>query len=319
MSSETGPIEPFELDAKEVKGICETAPIGGDARSDRPSSPPGRRRQAAVLAGVGLLGLVVGDAGLRVGELVRDAPLLGLPLAFFAAVFSFGISALALSEWRSLRRFHDRAVLRERASRLAGSEFHGEAPALLREIAAGLAADPDSLPLAEILRPTLADGEQLELFERRVLAPLDRRAYRLVLESSRDIGVLSALSPAGLLSSLLVLWRTLTLLRSIAALYGMAPGAAATLVLLRRALRNALLAGLADLATHATLEHMGAGIAALLSARAGQGAGNAVLAARIGLEAIRLTRPLPFLAERPPSLRQVTMSLFAPFPSPRTS
>jgi putative membrane protein len=55
---------------------------------------------------------------------------------------------------------------------------------------------------------------------------------------------------------------------------------------------------------------MGAGLAALLSARAGQGAGNAVLAARLGLEAVRLTRPLPFVVEKPPSLRQVTKSLF---------
>jgi len=272
------------------------------------------RRLAGIAAATGLFGLLLGDATLRIGGLVAESPLLGVPLALFGLLFLGGTGALALREWRALRRLQARAGLREQAARLVGSDFHGEAARLLPRIAAELPELPDGrAPLAvcrEIARPTLADGEQLELFERQVLAPLDRRAYRLVLEASRDIGVLSALSPAGLFAGVLVLWRTLLLLRAIAGIYGMAPGAVASLALFRRSLRNAILAGVADMATHAALEHMGAGLAALLSARAGQGAGNAVLAARLGLEAVRLTRPLPFVVEKPPSLRQVTKSLF---------
>ena len=70
----------------------------------------------------------------------------------------------------------------------------------------------------------MSDGELLRLFERQVLAPVDRQAYRLVLQSSRDIGLLTALSPLGLLDGVLVLWRTSILFRSVARLYGMAPG-----------------------------------------------------------------------------------------------
>ena len=44
---------------------------------------------------------------------------------------------------------------------------------------------------------------------------------------------------------------------------------------------------------------------AMLSARAGQGAGNALLHARLGIEAIRQCRPLPFMAEEPPRLASV--------------
>src|SRR5690606_3009851 len=126
------------------------------------------------------------------------------------------------------------------------------------------------------------DRERLILFERTVLAPVDRVAYRLVLDASRDIGLLTALSPLGLLDGFLVLWRTLVMLRAIARLYGMAPGALASLALLRRCIRNAALAGLADVVTHAAVEHVGVSLLALLSARAGQGAGNALLAARLG-------------------------------------
>jgi putative membrane protein len=144
-----------------------------------------------------------------------------------------------------------------------------------------------------------------------VLRPLDQRAYRLVLESARDIGLLTAISPYGLLDGLLVLWRTTLMVRGVARLYGIAPGPAATAALLRRCLRNAALAGLADVATHAVLEHAGASIAAMLSARAGQGAGNGLLAAKLGIEAIKEARPLPFVEADPPSLREIRKALFS--------
>ena len=61
--------------------------------------------------------------------------------------------------------------------------------------------------------------------------------------------------------------------------------------------------------SHAALEHVGAGLMALVSSRAGQGAGNALLASRLGLEAIRECRPLPFVAEEPPRLARMRASL----------
>jgi putative membrane protein len=74
--------------------------------------------------------------------------------------------------------------------------------------------------------------------------------------------------------------------------------------------RNAALAGVADVVTHAAVEHVGAGLLALLSARAGQGAGNSLLHARLGIEAMRQCRPLPFMAEEPPRLASVRKALF---------
>jgi putative membrane protein len=50
----------------------------------------------------------------------------------------------------------------------------------------------------------------------------------------------------------------------------------------------------------------------MLSARAGQGAGNALLHARLGIEAIRQCRPLPFMAEEPPRLSSIRKALFEP-------
>lgn len=313
MRAERPPPRPFELDPASAAILPEPEPLPlARAIEDERSAPPPRRsRRLAALLGLGLLGLLLLQAVVYVQELVAASPWLGWPFALLLLVVAGSATLLAGREIVELRRLARRARLREAARRLVGSELHGEAPELLRAVGRELAA-PSAAELAryrELASDALADGERLVLFERTVLAPLDRRAYALVLASARDIGLLTALSPLGLLDGLLVLWRTSLLLKAIARLYGMAPGPAASLALIRRCLRNAALAGLADVVTQATLEHAGASILATLSARAGQGAGNALLAAKLGLEAIRETRPLPFVAEEPPRLAQIRKAL----------
>lgn len=316
MSERRPPPQPFELDpaTAAIRVEPEPPPPEPSAEGELPEPTPSRprRRLVALLVG-GLLGLLLLQAVLYVQRLVSENPWLGWPFAALLVVVASSTGALIGRELAELRRLARRARLRAAASRLVGSELHGEAPALLDAVARELATEPASRPGLERYRDrasdALADGERLVLFERTVLAPLDRRAYRLVLESARDIGLLTTLSPVGLLDGLFVLWRTTLLLKAVARLYGMAPGPAASLALFRKCLRNAALAGIADVVTQAALEHAGASILATLSARAGQGAGNALLAAKLGLEAIRETRPLPFLAEEPPRLSHIRKAL----------
>jgi putative membrane protein len=156
----------------------------------------------------------------------------------------------------------------------------------------------------------LNDGERVQLFAASVLGPLDKRAYQLVKACARDIGALTALSPLGLLDGLIVLGRTLAMLRAIARLYGVRPGAAATAALLRRTLRNVVAAGVAELVSDAAVETLGASLLSFVSSRAGQGVVNGVLAARLGLGAMQLCRPLPFAQDQLPSMKQLRGELF---------
>ncbi len=316
MSEKRRPPRPFELDPATAGIVAEAEPkpIERAAETEPVEPAPNPRRWLARLLAGGLVGLLLLQAVVHVRGLVAESPWLGWPFALLLAIVAGSTSVLVGRELAELRRLARRARLREAARRLVGSELHGEAPKLLdavgRELApARTTAHAELARFRERASDALADGERLVLFERTVLAPLDRRAYRLVLESARDIGLLTALSPVGLLDGLVVLWRTTFLLRAIARLYGMAPGPAASLALFRKCLRNAALAGIADVVTQATLEHAGASILSILSARAGQGAGNALLAAKLGLEAIRETRPLPFVAEEPPRLARLREAL----------
>jgi putative membrane protein len=316
-------LRPFELDPKELKELPELPaeerlPVG--PVREPPPAPP--RRGWGWLGGtlvLGTIGLVAFHSIAYVERLIASSPVLGWPLALLTALVGVSAALLVARELRDLRRLQRRSSLRERAERLTGSELHGEAAPLIRAVNAELQAIPglaqDVVRYEARAGDTLDDGERLRLYERTVLAPVDRRAYRLVLESSRDIGILTALSPLGLLDGFLVLWRTQIMLKSVARLYGMAPGPTASLALLRRSIRNAALAGLADVVAHAATEHIGASLATLLSARAGQGAGNALLHARLGIEAIKASRPLPFIAEEPPKLRHIRKALLERQPS----
>lgn len=317
------PVRPFELDPTARTAVTEEVPADialaeAEAPEEAPLLAEGPRPRAWGGRLLGLFTLGVVGAGVvqavdYVLGLLRTDPLLGIPFAIFLVMALFAGTAFAAREIADMRRLSRRAHLRETANRLASSELHGEADALLRPLEAEFGSRPALRARVEAFRAqrhdAMNDGEVLRLFERQVLSPLDRAAYRLVLESSRDVGLLTALSPLGLLDGVLVLWRTSILFRGIARLYGMAPGPLTTLRLLKNSIRNAALAGLADVVTHAAVEHVGAGLLALLSARAGQGAGNALLHARLGIEAMRQCRPLPFVAEEQPRLATVRKAL----------
>jgi putative membrane protein len=331
MTQQRHPPRPFELDPEAVDAArieLVAEPVPGEEETESVESlPPTRRsrwrRWFGVAASVSLLAAIVVQAVSWTLDLLAREPLVGIPMAVLLAVVAISTLGMVGIELREFLRLQKRAHLRAEAERLMGSELHGGADPVLLPIAREFASHHDFKLGVEAFHTqasdALDDGERLVLFERHVLAPVDRHAYRLVIESSRDVGILTALSPLGLLDGLLVLWRTMIMMRAIARLYGMAPGPVTSLALLKRCLRNAALAGLADVVAHATIEHVGASLLTLLSARAGQGAGNALLGARLGVEAMRQTRPLPFIAERPPSLQEIRRRLLDAPPPLRPS
>ena len=56
---------------------------------------------------------------------------------------------------------------------------------------------------------------------------------------------------------------------------------------------------------------VGQGLAARLSAKLGEGVLNGLMTARFGLAALAVTRPLPFVEAKPPSLSDVASGLLA--------
>jgi putative membrane protein len=315
------PITPFELDPAQIDpgriAVVEPETPLPVVRPDAPAGPSPRRpwRRLLLLGGAGFLAALLGlEAYDFITGLFDRSDLLGGVFSLLLALVAAGAIGLVASEVASLRRLTALGDLRTTGAHLLGSQVHGRAEPLLDRVE-HIYRDRSELqgPIKRFhgqASDALNDGERVQLFATTVLTPLDRRAYQQVKTAARDIGALTALSPLGLLDGLIVLGRTLAMLRAIARVYGVRPGAVATTALLRRTLRNVIAAGVGELVSDAAVETLGASLLAFLSTKAGQGVINGVLAARLGLSAMQLCRPLPFAQDELPSLKQLRKELF---------
>ncbi len=237
------------------------------------SVPPRRQWGMPALVFGGATVLVLGAAGLETFELVADTfARSGLLGGAAAGVAGVGFSMIGLGFWRewaalSALRGVDRlraalsgqdAVARARAAREWLRELP-EGPALLPAVNA--VNDPDAI---------------LALLRAGPVASLRGQADALGRAAALQSVAGIAAMPSPGLAALFVAWRGLRLVRQIAQLHGLRPGALATLGLLRRtALSAGAVAGVevatntaahallsSPLLTHVAGEMAGAGVAA---------------------------------------------------------
>jgi putative membrane protein len=159
--------------------------------------------------------------------------------------------------------------------------------------------------LAEHEHDIMNADELLRLTERSLVAPLDPFARTIVAASAKRVSVVTAVSPGALIDMLFVGAENLRMLRRLATLYGARPGTLSLLKLARMVVTHIVLTGgiaLGDDVIHQVLGH---GLTAKLSARLGEGLFNGALTTRIGIAAIDVCRPLPYLESQRPRFREL--------------
>lgn len=316
-------VRPFEIDPQTLRPgdieLLQPEPDGSPPASLAPADIVQEKRRpwlklflgGALAFALGVLGL---DAYDYANGLFERSIWLGGAFSLLLAVAAIGALGMVGREIWSLRRLAKVDDLRLEGERLMISEAHGQAEDFLRKVEKlyreRAELDRSIVGFHDQASDALNDRERLELFATSVFRPIDREAYRIVKRSGRDIGVLTALTPIGALDSLIVLVRTVTMMRSIAKLYGVRPGFAATFRLAKRGVRNIVIAGVGELVSHAAVETAGASLLKMLSARAGQGAVNGLLAARIGLSVMQICRPIPFAEDDLPSMKRLRTEIF---------
>ena len=130
-----------------------------------------------------------------------------------------------------------------------------------------------------------------------------RRLWRLRQRAhERDEALMIAVSPLALVDMAFIAWRNLRLINRIATLYGIELGYYSRLRLFRLVLLNIAFAGASELVREVGMDWMSQDLAARLSARAAQGIGAGLLTARLGIKAMELCRPLPWIADDKPRL-----------------
>ncbi len=266
----------------------------------------------AALGGLGSLAL-----GLAINSLVRDLFARNDWLGWFALglVVLGGLALLvllvreivALLRLRRINKIHARAVI------AAEGDDRETALSVLDDVEQLYKRRPETARGRAALaghRKEIIDGRDLiALGESELLLSFDADAHRMVMNSAKRVALVTAISPRALVDLLFVGSEVMRLIRRIATLYGGRPGTIGFFRLARATLTHLAVTGGMAAGDSLVQQVLGTGIAARLSARLGEGVVNGLLTARVGIAAIEVCRPLPFINGSPPRLVDVMAAL----------
>jgi putative membrane protein len=156
----------------------------------------------------------------------------------------------------------------------------------------------------------LGPGELLRLTDRELLVPLDKEARRVILKTAKRVATVTALSPITWIAMGFVLVENVRMFRSIAGLYGGRPGVLGALRLARLVVGHIIATGGLAMTDDLLGQFLGQDVLRRLSRRLGEGAFNGALTSRLGVAAVEVTRPLPFLDAEPLRVREIFAELF---------
>ena len=212
-----------------------------------------------------------------------------------------GVGAL-VTEWRHLYQLRQRAEEREVGRELLNSHAMGRGRAFCEKLAqqAGLDQGHPALQRWQAsLHETHNDREMVALYAQLVQPVLDRQARAEIGRNAAEATLMIAVSPLALVDMAFIAWRNLRMINRIAAVYGIQLGYFSRIRLFRLVLLNIAFAGASELVREVGMDWLSQDLAARLSARAAQGIGAGLLTARLGIKAMELCRPLPWIEDRP--------------------
>jgi putative membrane protein len=277
-----------------------------------PPTPTPRRRGLPLLSiFFGAIGTILSVAfGLWLDGLIRSLFERADWLGYAAlAVTTLGVLALlgmVAREWIGMRRLSAIQALRSEAEAAAKDRKAAPARAVVDKLVKLSGDMPETAGgRAAIARTAgeIIDAEGLlGLAEIELLAPTDRKVRQLILNASKRVSVVTAVSPRAIVDLGYVLFEATRLVRAIAEAYGTKPGRLGMFRLFRDVLAHLAVTGSIAAGDSLVQQILGHGIASKLSARLGEGVVNGLMTARIGIAAMDLLRPLPFKAVKRPGI-----------------
>lgn len=229
------------------------------------------------------------------------------------AVIGLSLAVILLRELAGFRRLARLSRLRKiaKSAMAAGdTKDEREAIALLARHYAGRSDLKWGLArLKNYAGDVLQPGELLRLADRELLAPIDTEARRIILKSAKRVATVSALSPIMWIAVGYVLVENVRLFRAVAGLYGGRPGVLGALRLGRLIVTHIVATGGLALTDDLLGQFLGQDVLRRLSRRLGEGAFNGALTSRLGVAAIEVLRPLPFLDAEPIRVREIFAEL----------
>lgn len=267
-----------------------------------------RFRWGAIIAS-GIAGLASLWAGLAATRLIEDlfarSPILGWIGSGLLVLVLVSAFAIIVREIFGLWRLQRLGTTQADAARAISADDAKAAATTLADLKSIYNGRPDMrwglAQLAEHSQAVMDPADRIKLAERDLLSALDGEANRIIARAARRVSVVTAIAPAAL-DIALVGAQNLRMMREIATLYGGRPGTLGTMRLVRMVAGHLAVTGGLALSDGVISAVIGKGLIGRLSARFGEGAVNGILTARIGLAAMQLCRPLPFLTQAKPGL-----------------
>lgn len=348
MSNGTGPRQPRVFEADDPSLIVEEPPVqdaashigpgAAAAQADAATEPATVVRptfadmaQRGFRWGGLLLSAIVGAAVLGfaawfwrlVSVALERQDWVGWTMSGLLGVAAFAFLMLVLRElvgFSRLARLH--RVRTDVTRAIAARDSKSERRAVLR-VAALYASRPETAWAQRRFRDYARDvhdaGELLALADREILGGLDGQAVQLVTRSAKRVATVTTLSPFVFIAMGFVLIENLRLLRLLATLYGGRPGALGVLRLGRLVVGHIIATGGLALTDDLLGQFLGQDILRRLSRRLGEGAFNGALTARVGVAAIDVIRPLPYLSTKRPRVRDILAEVLRPLVTGKSS
>jgi putative membrane protein len=292
----------------------------GQAEEPPPAEIASRRsgRAWSAMFWTGLAGLGSLAFGLAVSALIEAlfarSTILGWVGAALLALLLIAGLALALRELRAIARLRHIDDLRLEAIEIFATDDRDRARKLVRELVSLYSRDPTTARArAELSRASreIVDGADLmRLAERELMTDLDARARRLVGHAATRVSAVTTIAPRAIIDIAVVAAVSVSLIRRVAEIYAGRPGRLGFFRLLRHVGSHLAVTGGMAAGEGVIDQLVGHGIAARLSAKLGEGMINGLLTARVGMAAIAVCRPLPFIELPQPTARDVAGSLF---------
>ncbi|MBN9063967.1 MAG: TIGR01620 family protein, partial [Rhizobiales bacterium] len=248
-----------------------------------------------------------------VWRLLQDNPPLGYVALGLAALAAIGLVGFLLREAISVMRAARIEKLAARVAAARLSDDLAEGRRLARDLVALYARRPETArgrARLENIDADLVDARaRLAIAERELLATPDAEARAAVAAAASRVALVTTISPRALVDVLFVLTASVALVRRVSEIYGGRPGLLGFARVARHVLSHLTVTGGIAIGEGFAQQVLGAGVAARLSAKLGEGVINGMLTARVGLSAIAVCRPMGFDALPAPTLSDVAGSL----------
>lgn len=239
-----------------------------------------------------------------------------------ASLFGFLLSVVAGLALRLLYRYtkdtENLSVLgdiQDQAERLLEGNDFGQAASFIAALRSFYRGKPQAEYFERCIEqmPDYSnDREAIKHINAIFIKPLDDKAVRRISSYCVQTGVAVAVSPWASLDMFFSLWRSIRMVDDIGQVYGMRPSLPNRIRLLRKVLNQLLFVGVTELVMDGALAELGIqGITGKLSARAGQGIGAGFYTAKIGVAAMKVSRPIGFTEAEKPKVSHVAAEMIS--------